>query len=126
MSGMRGGHRRLALVSATALVASLLPAGLAGAAPPPGGTYWDDDGNTHEGMIEATKQFASSEKIPSDQFEFQMLHGIATAMHHELARQGYRFRVYVPYGTHWYPYFMRRLAERPANVAFLLRGLFRR
>jgi proline dehydrogenase len=81
---------------------------------------------THDpAMIEATKQFAAEHNIPRDQFEFQMLYGIATTMHHQLAGEGYKFRVYVPYGTHWYPYFMRRLAERPANAWFVLRGMFR-
>ncbi|MGH2541463.1 MAG: proline dehydrogenase family protein [Ardenticatenaceae bacterium] len=77
-------------------------------------------------MIEATKAYAARHNVPRDQFEFQMLYGIATATHHHLAAEGYRFRVYVPYGTHWYPYFMRRLAERPANVLFVARGLLRR
>lgn len=77
-------------------------------------------------MIEATQQYAAAHGVPRDGYEFQMLYGIATAMHHQLAREGYRFRVYVPYGTHWYPYFMRRLAERPANLLFITRSLFRR
>jgi proline dehydrogenase len=77
-------------------------------------------------MIEATKAYAAKHAVPKEQLEFQMLYGIATSMHHQLAREGYRFRVYVPYGTHWYPYYMRRLAERPANVLFVARGLFRR
>lgn len=76
-------------------------------------------------MIEATKVYAAEQGLARDQFEFQMLYGIATSMHHQLAREGYKFRVYVPYGTHWYPYFMRRLAERPANVFFILRNLVR-
>ncbi|MDQ4075692.1 MAG: proline dehydrogenase family protein [Chloroflexota bacterium] len=81
---------------------------------------------THDpDMIAATKAYAAEHKISRDDFEFQMLYGIATSMHHELANQGYRFRVYVPYGTHWYPYFMRRLAERPANVLFVARSLLR-
>jgi proline dehydrogenase len=77
-------------------------------------------------MIQATRTHAAENQIPRDTFEFQMLYGISTAMHHELAREGYPFRVYVPYGTHWYPYFMRRLAERPANVLFVARGLLKR
>ena len=63
--------------------------------------------------------------VPLDAFEFQMLYGIATSMHHQLVAEGYRFRVYVPYGTHWWPYYMRRLAERPANVLFIAKSLFR-
>ncbi len=77
-------------------------------------------------MIEATKSYVAEHNISREAFEFQMLYGIATKMHHQLAGEGYRFRVYVPYGTHWYPYFMRRLAERPANVLFITRSLFRR
>ena len=60
---------------------------------------------------------------PSDEFEFQMLYGVRTALQDDLVAQGYRLRVYVPYGDQWYPYFMRRLAERPANVTFFLRAL---
>ncbi len=77
-------------------------------------------------MIDATKAYAADQAIPRDAFEFQMLYGISTSMHHQLAKEGYRFRVYVPYGTHWYPYFMRRLAERPANVLFIARSLVKR
>jgi proline dehydrogenase len=64
--------------------------------------------------------------IHKHQFEFQMLYGIRRERQEQLARSGYRFRVYVPYGAQWYPYFMRRLAERPANALFLLRSLFER
>jgi proline dehydrogenase len=60
-----------------------------------------------------------------DQFEFQMLFGIRRDLQRRLADQGYHIRVYIPYGTAWYPYLMRRLAERPANMLFLLRNLFR-
>ena len=63
--------------------------------------------------------------IPRDRFEFQMLYGIRRDLQEKLAARGYTVRVYIPYGTHWYPYFMRRLAERPANVLFLLRHLWR-
>jgi proline dehydrogenase len=77
-------------------------------------------------MIEATKQFAAEKGIAKDKFEFQMLYGIRTDLQQRLAREGYRMRVYIPYGTEWFPYFMRRLAERPANVLFFLRSLFRR
>ncbi|MHB8755566.1 MAG: proline dehydrogenase family protein [Candidatus Acidiferrales bacterium] len=77
-------------------------------------------------MIEATKQFAAEHKIRNDQFEFQMLYGIRTDLQDQLIRKGYRLRVYVPYGSDWFPYFMRRLAERPANLKFFLANLFRR
>lgn len=77
-------------------------------------------------MIEATKRYVADEGIPKQSFEFQMLYGIATALQYELVSEGYRFRVYVPYGTHWWPYYMRRLAERPANLLFVTRSLFRR
>ncbi len=76
-------------------------------------------------MIEATIAFARAEKIPPDAFEFQMLYGIRRDLQKSLVEQGWRMRVYIPFGTQWYPYFMRRLAERPANVFFLLKNLFR-
>ncbi|MEP7199854.1 MAG: proline dehydrogenase family protein [Chloroflexota bacterium] len=69
---------------------------------------------------------AAKRGVRKDQFEFQMLYGIRRERQEQLARDGYRFRVYVPYGAQWYPYFMRRLAERPANVIFLLKNLFGR
>jgi proline dehydrogenase len=82
---------------------------------------------THdEKMIAATEQFAASRKIARDAFEFQMLYGIRRDIQERLVAQGYRLRLYVPYGAAWYPYFMRRLAERPANVFFILRNLMRR
>lgn len=81
---------------------------------------------THdEHLIEATKEFARSLGLGPERFEFQMLFGIRRRLQRELARQGYRVRVYVPYGRQWFPYFMRRLAERPANVLFLARNLLR-
>lgn len=81
---------------------------------------------THdERMIEATIRFAQTEKIPANAFEFQMLYGIRRDLQRELVKQGWRMRVYIPFGTEWYPYFMRRLAERPANVAFVARNLLR-
>jgi len=61
--------------------------------------------------------------LPKSALEFQMLYGIRRALQWDLAAQGYPVRVYIPYGTHWYPYFMRRLAERPANVRFFLSSL---
>lgn len=75
-------------------------------------------------MINATVDFAQSQGIKKESFEFQMLFGIRRDLQRQLARDGYRMRIYVPYGKHWYPYFMRRLAERPANIWFVLRNLF--
>jgi proline dehydrogenase len=81
---------------------------------------------THdERMIEATKDYARQQAIGKDKFEFQMLYGVRRDLQEQLAREGYRMRVYVPYGKTWYPYFMRRLAERPANVWFVLKNLFK-
>lgn len=74
-------------------------------------------------MIEATKQFAASKGYANDRFEFQMLYGIRRDLQVSLVKEGYRVRVYVPFGKQWYPYFMRRLGERPANVAFVLKGI---
>lgn len=81
---------------------------------------------THdEKMIDATIQYAEKQGIPKDGFEFQMLHGIRRDLQRQLVGDGYRMRIYVPYGTEWYPYFMRRLAERPANVLFLIKNFFK-
>lgn len=81
---------------------------------------------THdEEIIQFTKDFVKDREIPLDKFEFQMLYGIRTQMQLQLVKEGYRVRVYVPYGMDWYGYFMRRLAERPANVLFVLKGMFR-
>ena len=74
-------------------------------------------------MIDATIDFASREGIGKEKFEFQMLYGIRRDLQRQLARDGFNMRVYVPYGKHWYPYFMRRLAERPANIWFVLKNL---
>jgi proline dehydrogenase len=76
-------------------------------------------------MHEATKKFAAEQGIRNDQFEFQMLYGIRADLQQQLIREGYRLRVYIPFGTDWFPYFMRRLAERPANLKFFLSNLFR-
>jgi len=76
-------------------------------------------------MIEATIEFTRREGIGKEAFEFQMLYGIRRDLQDQLARDGYRMRVYVPYGKHWYPYFMRRLAERPANIGFVLRNMLK-
>lgn len=76
-------------------------------------------------MIEATKQFAKEKGIDKSKFEFQMLYGVRRDLQEQLAKEGYNVRVYVPYGKHWYPYFMRRLAERPANVWFVMKNMFK-
>jgi proline dehydrogenase len=81
---------------------------------------------THdEKMIQATKDYAASMNAPRDTFEFQMLYGIRRDLQRRLIAEGYRLRLYVPFGKAWYPYYMRRMAERPANVLFILRNLFR-
>lgn len=82
---------------------------------------------THDdAMIEYTKELVKKHNIPNTQFEFQMLYGIRPERQEQLAKEGYTMRVYVPYGTDWYGYFMRRLAERPANVAFVLKGMLKK
>ncbi|MCU1343411.1 MAG: Proline dehydrogenase [Candidatus Acidoferrum typicum] len=82
---------------------------------------------THDpNMIDATTQFAAERSIPKDKFEFQMLYGIRTDLQNRLVREGYRVRVYIPFGQDWFPYFMRRLAERPANLIFFAQNLLRR
>ena len=81
---------------------------------------------THdEAMIAATQRFVEEQGIDRGSFEFQMLYGIRRDLQHKLVEQGYGVRVYVPFGTEWYPYFMRRLAERPANVLFLAKNFFK-
>ncbi len=88
-----------------------------------------DEGNypaiaTHDTvMIDAAKAYAKSKGYANDRFEFQMLYGIRRDLQAALIKEGYRVRVYVPFGKQWYPYFMRRLGERPANVAFVLKGI---
>ena len=82
---------------------------------------------THdENIIKEAKAFATREKIARDAFEFQMLHGIRRDLQQSLVKDGWGMRVYIPFGTEWYPYLMRRLAERPANVLFIARNLLRR
>jgi proline dehydrogenase len=76
-------------------------------------------------LIHWSKEYVGRENISTDAFEFQMIYGIRSGLQQQLTDEGYRMRTYVPYGGHWYPYFMRRLAERPANVVFLLRNLLR-
>jgi proline dehydrogenase len=81
---------------------------------------------THdEAIIRDAKAFAKANDIASNRYEFQMLYGVRRDLQDRLVREGHRMRVYVPFGTQWYPYLMRRLAERPANVAFLTGNVFR-
>jgi Proline dehydrogenase len=81
---------------------------------------------THDpAMINATKNFAREQNIAKDQFEFQMLYGVRRDLQENLLKEGYKVRIYVPYGDEWYSYLMRRMAERPANLFFVLRNLFR-
>ena len=88
-----------------------------------------DEGNypaiaTHDpNIIDATRAYAKSKGYANDRFEFQMLYGIRRDLQASLVKEGYRVRVYVPFGKQWYPYFMRRLGERPANVAFVIKGI---
>jgi proline dehydrogenase len=76
-------------------------------------------------MIGATIRIAAENKVSKDDFEFQMLYGVRTDLQRQLVRDGYRLRIYIPYGRDWFPYFMRRLAERPANLGFFVRNFFR-
>jgi len=81
---------------------------------------------THdERIVQQAQAFANTEKISRDSFEFQMLYGIRRDLQQRLVRDGWRVRIYIPFGTEWYPYFMRRLGERPANVLFIARNLLR-
>ncbi len=77
-------------------------------------------------MIAETIRFAAAQRISKDDFEFQMLYGVRTDLQRRLVRDGYRLRIYIPFGKDWFPYFMRRLAERPANLGFLARNFFRK
>ncbi len=82
---------------------------------------------THDGVIvDEMRRFAGEQGIARDAFEFQMLYGVRRDLQRRLAREGFGVRVYIPFGTAWYPYFMRRLSERPANVVFLARNFFRK
>ncbi|WLR50347.1 proline dehydrogenase [Bacillus tianshenii] len=78
-----------------------------------------------DAIINFTKELVKQHDIPKSQFEFQMLYGMRTQTQLALVKEGYKMRVYVPYGNDWYGYFMRRLAERPANVAFVLKGMLK-
>ena len=81
---------------------------------------------THDpAIIDATTAYAHERRIASDRFEFQMLYGVRRDLQRSLVARGYRMRLYVPFGREWFPYFMRRLGERPANVAFVLKSLLR-
>ncbi len=81
---------------------------------------------THdEAIVRETKRFARDNDVAADRYEFQMLYGVRRDLQEKLVREGYGMRVYVPFGTQWYPYLMRRLAERPANVAFITGNVIR-
>ncbi|RMG86370.1 MAG: proline dehydrogenase, partial [Chloroflexi bacterium] len=81
---------------------------------------------THdEKMLTAAEAFIKEANIPDERYEFQMLYGIRSQRQEELAASGYKMRVYVPFGDAWYPYFMRRLAERPANLWFFISSFFK-
>ncbi len=81
---------------------------------------------THdEKLIEGTREFARRNNIPKDRYEFQLLYGIRTELGRKLVKEGYNVRIYIPFGREWYPYFMRRLAERPANLFFFLKNFLR-
>ena len=81
---------------------------------------------THdEQIIDTMKAWALQEGIPKTAFEFQMLHGVRRDLQEKLAKEGWGVRCYIPFGTEWYPYFMRRLAERPANVLFMAKNYFK-
>jgi proline dehydrogenase len=81
---------------------------------------------THdEAMVEAARAFVAEQKIDPSRFEFQMLYGVRRDLQRKLVAEGFNVRVYIPFGREWYPYFMRRLAERPANVLFLAKNFFR-
>jgi proline dehydrogenase len=79
---------------------------------------------THDpAMIDATRAFAAARGLDASNYEFQMLYGIRRDLQNSLIRDGLRVRIYVPFGREWFPYFMRRLGERPANVGFVIRGI---
>src|SRR6267142_7006281 len=81
---------------------------------------------THDvAIIDHAKAFTKQRGIPAERFEFQMLYGVRRDLQYRLRREGYNMRVYVPFGTHWYPYLMRRLAERPANIAFITTNILK-
>ena len=77
----------------------------------------------HEKLLADIKTYAAERNVSTDRYEFQMLYGIRRDLQAQFINNGYRMRIYVPFGTEWFPYFMRRLGERPANVMFVLRAL---
>lgn len=79
-----------------------------------------------ENIIDISKDYIAKKKIPTSQYEFQMLYGICSNLQEKLVKEGHKVRCYVPYGTDWYPYFSRRLAERPANIVFILKNLLKK
>ncbi|MFV9511454.1 proline dehydrogenase family protein [Tepidibacillus sp. LV47] len=81
---------------------------------------------THdEKIIQEVKRYVKENHISNDKFEFQMLYGVRNGLQRELVKEGYKVRIYTPYGKHWYPYFSRRIAERPANAFFILKSMFK-
>jgi len=111
----------VALLMEGSLAAGSLPDRKNGCNPPIPGIATHD-----EKRIEYTRKYAEKIRLSLDAFEFQMLYGIRRDLQQDLVKRGYHVRIYVPYGTQWYPYFMRRLAERPANIWFIMSNLFRR
>ena len=89
-----------------------------------GGTY-PAIASHDENIVREALRYIKEQKIPEDRFEFQMLYGIRRDLQRQIIQKGFRLRLYVPYGHAWYPYFMRRLAERPANLLFLAKNLLR-
>jgi proline dehydrogenase len=82
---------------------------------------------THdEAIVNEMRRFVAEQGLARDKFEFQMLYGVRRDLQRRLKAEGFGVRVYVPFGTAWYPYFMRRLAERPANVLFLVKNFLRK
>ncbi|HXH62373.1 MAG TPA: proline dehydrogenase family protein, partial [Fimbriimonadaceae bacterium] len=77
-------------------------------------------------IIETLKTFIQKEGIPNERFEWQMIYGVRRDLQEMLLKEGYNIRIYIPYGAAWYPYFSRRLAERPANMLFILKSLFKK
>lgn len=90
------------------------------------GGYYTAIASHDERIIDWAKEFTTRHKIPRDRFEFQMLFGVRMSWQEQLASEGYRVRCYVPYGEMWYPYFTRRIAERPGNAWFVLKNLLKR
>lgn len=91
-----------------------------------GGSVYHGIATHDEAMIDAAKRFVEAQAIARSSFEFQMLYGVRRDLQRALVAEGYNVRVYVPFGSEWYPYFMRRLAERPANVLFLAKNMLKK